>query len=116
MTTRARAARLMARLVREMGLDMPGAGIAFMTPVGSVAGASSLHSLTEGQDIIMGEVTDMPAAFLYELIIAIINRGHVDTVMDAAPRAVRWCMPRARIRAEAASFSACPSPRRRRCC
>ena len=32
----------------------------------------------------MGEVTDMPAAFLYELIIAIINRGHVDTVMDAA--------------------------------
>lgn len=84
MTTRAKAGRLMARLVRELGLDMPGAGIAFMTPVGSVAGASSLRSLTEGQDIIMGEVTDMPAAFLYELIIAIINRGHVDTVMDAA--------------------------------
>ena len=78
MTTRARAARLMARLVREMGLDMPGAGIAFMTPVGQRGG------LTEGQDIIMGEVTDMPAAFLYELIIAIVNRGHVDTVMDAA--------------------------------
>ena len=84
MTSRARAGRLLARLVREMGLDMPGAGIAFTTPVGSVAGATSLRSLTEGQDIIMGEVTDMPAAFLYELIIAIINRGHVDTVMDAA--------------------------------
>lgn len=32
----------------------------------------------------MGEVTDMPAAFLYELIIAIVNCGHADTVMDAA--------------------------------
>ena len=84
MTSRARAGRLLARLVREMGLDMPGAGIAFTTPVGSVAGATSLRSLTEGQDIIMGEVTDMPAAFLYELIIAIVNRGHADTVMDAA--------------------------------
>ncbi len=84
MTSRARAGRLLARLVREMGLDMPGAGIAFTTPVGSVAGASSLRSLTEGQDIIMGEVTDMPAAFLYELIIAIVNCGHADTVMDAA--------------------------------
>lgn len=39
MTSRARAGRLLARLVREMGLDMPGAGIAFTTPVGSVAGA-----------------------------------------------------------------------------
>ena len=84
MTSRARAGRLLARLVREMGLDMPGAGIAFTTPVGSVAGATSLRSLTEGQDIIMGEVTDMPASFLYELIIAIVNRGHADTVMDAA--------------------------------
>ena len=84
MTSRARAGRLLARLVREMGLDMPGAGIAFTTPVGSVAGATSLRSLTEGQDIIMGEVTDMPASFLYELIIAIVNCGHADTVMDAA--------------------------------
>lgn len=84
MTSRAKATRLLARLVREMGLDMPGAGIAFTTPVGSVAGTSSLRNLTEGQDIIMGEVTDMPAAFLYELIIAIVNRGHADSVMDAA--------------------------------
>ena len=92
MTSRARAGRLLARLVREMGLDMPGAGIAFTTPVGSVAGATSLRSLTEGQDIIMGEVTDMPAAFLYELIIAIVNRGHADTVMDAARAAGGRCV------------------------
>ena len=120
MTSRARAGRLLARLVREMGLDMPGAGIAFTTPVGSVAGASSLRSLTEGQDIIMGEVTDMPASFLYELIIAIVNRGHADTVMDAARAAgaaggtvlhAKGTQP-----AKAVSFSACPSLRKRRCC
>ena len=29
----------------------------------------------------------MPNAFLYELIIAIVNRGHVDMVMDAAREA-----------------------------
>lgn len=35
----------------------------------------------------MGEVKEMPDRFLYELIVAIVNRGHVDTVMDAAREA-----------------------------
>lgn len=87
MTTRRRAARLMNGMVSELGLDMHGNGIAFTVPVGSIAGASSLRALTEGQDIIIGEVTDMPETFLYELIIAIVNRGHVDDVMDAAREA-----------------------------
>ena len=87
MTTRAKARRLMDRLVREMGLDLPGAGIAFTSPVGSVAGVSSLRCLTRGQEIIMGEVKEMPDTFLYELIVAIFNRGHVDAVMDAAREA-----------------------------
>lgn len=87
MVPRARAKRLMAGLVSELGLDMPGSGIAFTVPVGSIAGASSLRCLTEGQDIIIGEVKEMAPAFLYELIIAIINRGHVDEVMAAAREA-----------------------------
>lgn len=87
MTSRGRAKRLVEGLVREMGLNMPGAGIAFTAPVGSVAGATSLRRLTGGQEIIIGEVTTMPDAYLYELIIAIVNRGHVDTVMDAAREA-----------------------------
>ncbi len=84
MTTRARAKKLMAALVSEIGLNMPGSGVAFITPVSSLAGASSLRYLTEGQDIILGEVKEMQTTYLYELIIAIANRGHVDTVMDAA--------------------------------
>lgn len=85
MTTFARAKKLMRALVSELGLDMPGGGVAFTVPVSSLAGTSCLRYFTESQDIILGEVNEMP--FAYELIIAIVNRGHVDEVMDAAREA-----------------------------
>ncbi len=85
MTTFGRAKRLTRALVSEIGLNMPGGGVAFTIPVASVAGASSLNYLTEKQEIILGEVTDM--SFAYELMIAIVNRGHVDDVMDVARQA-----------------------------
>ena len=84
MTTFGRAKRLTRALVSEIGLNMPGGGVAFTVPLGSLAGESSLRYFTQGQEIQDGEVTEMPAAFLYELIIAIANRGHAETVMDAA--------------------------------
>lgn len=84
MTTRSRAQKLMRSMISEMGLDMPGNGVAFTVPVSSIAGASSLKYFTEGQDIILGEVSQMTPTFPYELIIAIANRGYADTVMDAA--------------------------------
>ncbi len=85
MTTRSRARRLMKAMVSEIGLDIPGAGVSFTVPMGSIGGASSLDYFTHGQNIILGEVKEeMPNTFLYELIIAITNRGHVDEVMDAA--------------------------------
>lgn len=87
MVPRKRAGRIMNAMARDLGLDMPGSGIAFTLPVVSLAGASSLRYLTEGQETIIGGDTDMPATFLYELILAIVNRGHVDEVMDAAREA-----------------------------
>jgi len=84
MTTRPNAKKLMNGLISELGLNMPGSGVAFTVPVGSIAGASSLKHLTDGQEIILGEVSQMTPTFPYELIIAIANRGHADTVMDAA--------------------------------
>ena len=83
MTSNAIAKRLMNALVSEMGLNMPGNGVAFTVPVGSVAGSSSLNILTHNQDIILEEVKK-DVTYLYELIIAIVNRGHVDDVMDVA--------------------------------
>jgi len=84
MTTRSNAKKLMNGMISELGLNMPGSGVAFTVPVGSIAGASSLKHLTDGQEIILGEVSQMTPTFPYELIIAIANRGHADTVMDAA--------------------------------
>jgi len=84
MTTRTCAKRLLNAMIHELGLEVPGQGMAFMVPLGSIGGASSLDYFTHGQDIILGEVKEMPKTFLYELIIAIANRGHVDEVMDAA--------------------------------
>lgn len=83
-TTRPRAKRLMNAMIHELGLEIPGHGVAFSIPMGSIGGVSSLDYFTHGQNIILGEVTEMPNTFLYELIIAIANRGHVDSVMDAA--------------------------------
>ena len=83
-TTRARAKKLMNAMVSEVGLDMPGNGVSFLIPMSSLAGASSLKYFTESQNINLEEVNPMPAEFLYELIIAISNRGYSNTVMDAA--------------------------------
>ncbi|NLO84662.1 MAG: P-II family nitrogen regulator [Clostridiales bacterium] len=85
MVRKKKAKRLMTELVSTMGLDMHGNGCAMTIPVGSIAGASSLKYLTKGQKIIIGEVANVEEqVFLYELIVAITNRGHVDSVMDAA--------------------------------
>lgn len=88
MTSRPRARKLMNALISDLGLDMPGHGIAFTLPVGSIGGASSLRHFTEGQNIILGEVTEMPNhSFLYDLIVAVVQRGCSDMVMNAARKA-----------------------------
>ena len=84
MTNRPNAKKLMRAMISELGLEMPGHGVAFTIPVGSIAGASSLNHFTDGQNIILGEVNEMSQTFLYDLIVAISNRGHAATVMDAA--------------------------------
>lgn len=84
MVPRPRVRRLMAGLVSQLGLDMPGGGVAFTIPVGSIAGESSLAALTTGQNIHPEEVNAMSPRFPYELIVAIANRGYAESVMDAA--------------------------------
>lgn len=77
---------LMESMVSRLGLNMPGNGIAVSMPLGSIGGASSLKLLMEKQDTILGEVKNVEEkqTFPYELIIAVIQRGHTDMVMDAA--------------------------------
>ncbi len=80
------AGRLLRRLVTQMGIDLPGNGIAMTIPVGSIGGRSGLDYLAHGQDAAKREekevkkVSEIP----YVLIIAIADKGTTDLVMDAA--------------------------------
>lgn len=73
--------QLMKSAKRKLFIDIPGNGIMLAVPVKSVGGGRTLAFLT-GNNAPDGAVPEMK--FEHELIMAIINEGHTDTVMDAA--------------------------------
>lgn len=82
----------MRRLAHALEIDLPGRGIAFTVPVGSVGGAQTREYLM-GADKAGApeEEKPMEQQFIlqpdppeHDLIIAIVNRGFTDLVMDAA--------------------------------
>lgn len=89
--TLSRAEKLMRWLKINMLFDIPGNGIAFMIPLDSVAGGTTLKYFLSGADDVSehkeGEAKSMSAEYKHELIIAITNRGHVENVMEAAREA-----------------------------
>lgn len=80
------AARSMRRLSYALEIDLPGRGIAFTIPVGSVGGAQTLHYLMGEEKPMTSEEgnTTMQEQTKNDLIVAIVNRGYTDAVMDAA--------------------------------
>ncbi len=80
------AARSMRRLSYALEMDLPGRGIAFTIPVGSVGGAQALHYLMGEEKPMTSEEgnTTMQEQTKNDLIVAIVNRGYTDAVMDAA--------------------------------
>ena len=82
--TTASGRRVMARLSRVLDIDMPGKGIAFTCDLNGVAGPKTLAALT-GEQTLTGtqEETEVDAC-THDLIVAIVNRGFTDVVMDAA--------------------------------
>lgn len=90
MAERELAGRAMRGMVSQMGINMPGNGIALTIPVSSIGGVSCMKYLMEKQSMIIGEVNcvdDKSSTFSYELLVAITERGRVDMVMDAAKTA-----------------------------
>ena len=65
---------------RQLSIDIPGNGIMMSVPLKSVAGRHTLQYLSGGES--KGGRPDM--SFEHELIIAILNEGYSDLVMDAA--------------------------------
>lgn len=70
-------------LIRKMYLDVPGTGIAFISPLGSVGGKNVMQFLLNGQEFVKEEETTLKETE-YELLVIIANQGSIDSVMDVA--------------------------------
>lgn len=68
---------------RELRIDVPGTGIAFIVPLSSIGGKKPLAFLAEGQDFQAGEESVLKDT-RYELLVVIANQGHTELIMDAA--------------------------------
>lgn len=68
---------------RELNIDVPGTGIAFIIPLSSMGGKKPLAFLTDGQDFEAGEESALKGT-KYELLVVIANQGYTELIMDAA--------------------------------
>ena len=70
-------------LQKQLRIDVPGTGIAFIIPLSSIGGKKQLQFLTEYQNFTKGEESTLLDT-KYELRVAIANQGYTDLIMDAA--------------------------------
>ena len=70
-------------LQKQLRIDVPGTGIAFIIPLSSIGGKKQLQFLTEYQNFTKGEESTLLDT-KYELLVAIANQGYTDLIMDAA--------------------------------
>lgn len=73
-------------LQRELQIDIPGSGIAFIVPLSSIGGKRELRFLTDSQKYEKGEETTLKET-KHEVLIVIANQGYNEMVMDAAREA-----------------------------
>ena len=79
------ARQAMRRLSHELDIDLPGRGIAFTVPLGSVGGSKTLrYLLGQEQSPVEEGKNAMQEEIRHDLIITIVNRGFTDLVMEAA--------------------------------
>ena len=72
-------------LRHELQIDLPGAGVAFTTPLAAVAGKTALRVLTHNTDFERGEESALKNTE-FELIVAVCEQGYSQKVMDAAKK------------------------------
>lgn len=78
--------RIKNGLQRQMRIDIPGTGIAFIVPVSSIGGKKQLQYLTEGRGFEKGEESALKDT-KYELLVVIANQGYIEPIMDSARQA-----------------------------
>ena len=80
---RERTQKLIDEARRNLYIDAPGQGIIVATPIKSVGGGKTLANLNAGRPTEGAPEIN----YNYEIVLAIANEGHTDTVMDAAREA-----------------------------
>lgn len=70
-------------LEKEMKIDVPGTGIAFIIPMSSIGGKKQLEFLLGSQHFEKGEETVLKDT-KYELLVTIANQGYTEQIMSAA--------------------------------
>lgn len=74
------------QLEKNLQIDAPGGGIAFIIPLSSVGGKKTLQFLLENQDYQKQEESTLKNTS-HELIIVIAQQGYTNLIMDAARKA-----------------------------
>lgn len=77
---------LKSGLEKQIKIDIPGTGIAFIIPVSSIGGKKQLQFLTEGREFEKGEESTLKET-KHELLVVIANQGYTEMIMDAAREA-----------------------------
>lgn len=77
--------RIQKALRRQMRIDVPGTGIAFIVPVSSIGGKRALLFLTEHQTLELKEESTLKDT-RYDLLLVIANQGYTGSIMDAPGR------------------------------
>lgn len=78
--------RMVKGLTTRMQIDLPDRGIGLAVPLSSIGGATAMSELM-GDGVQLSEREEKENMQAYELIVAIIEKGYTDEVMDAARRA-----------------------------
>ena len=71
------------QLQKKLRIDVPGSGIAFITPLSSIGGRKALDYLLNKDDYQKEEESTLKET-AHELIVVIANQGNSELVMDAA--------------------------------
>lgn len=73
-------------LEKQIKIDIPGTGIAFIVPVSSIGGVRQLQFLTEGRGF-EKEGESALKGTKYELLVVIAEQGYTEMIMEAAREA-----------------------------
>lgn len=70
-------------LEKQMKIDVPGSGIAFIIPMASIGGKKTLNFLVAGHHFEPEEESTLKET-THELLIVVANQGYTEQIMDAA--------------------------------